>query len=122
MDEHLRQRARVLRMQQADAERRLWYLLRGHRFLGLKFRRQVPMGAYIADFVCHERRLIVELDGGQHSEQIDYDTARTAWLGEQGYRVLRFWNHDVLQREQAVLEQIRLWLEQEQPSPPAPLP
>ena len=122
MDEHLRQRARVLRMQQADAERRLWYLLRGHRFLGLKFRRQVPMGAYIADFVCHERRLIVELDGGQHSEQIDYDTARTAWLGEQGYRVLRFWNHDVLQREEAVLEQIRLWLESDQPSPPAPLP
>ena len=118
MDKLMWERARGLRCQQTDAERWLWLQLRGHRFLGMKFRRQVPMGAYIADFVCHTRRLVIELDGGQHAEQIDHDTARTAWLNEQGYRVLRFWSHDMLQQEDAVLEQICLWLEQEQPSPP----
>jgi very-short-patch-repair endonuclease len=89
----------------------------------LKFRRQRPLGRYIVDFVCLERGLIVELDGGQHAEQLAYDHQREAWLLGQGFVVLRFWNHEVLLQTEAVLERMRLWLEeQERPSPPAPLP
>ena len=122
MDKLMRERARGLRCQQTDAERWLWLQLRGHRFMGLKFKRQVPTGTFIVDFVCHERCLVIELDGGQHMEHANYDEERTRWLNEYGYHVLRFWNHEVLQQGEAVLESIRLWLEQEQPSPPAPLP
>ncbi len=123
MDERMRERARALRGGMTDAEQRLWRELRGRRFAGLKFRRQKPLGRYIVDFVCLERGLIVELDGGQHAEQVVYDRQRDAWLNSQGFVVLRFWNHDVLQQTDTVLERIRLWLEeQERPSPPAPLP
>jgi very-short-patch-repair endonuclease len=99
--------ARILRTCQTLAEQRLWYHLRAHRFMDLKFKRQKPMGQYIADFVCVERRLIVELDGGQHSETEAYDQQRDAWLRSQGYTVLRFWNNDVMQNLEGVLEQIR---------------
>ncbi len=75
--------------------------------MGLKFRRQKTMGRYIVDFVCVERRLIIELDGGQHAEQVRYDQRRDAWLCSQGYTVLRFWNNDVMQQMEGVLEQIR---------------
>jgi very-short-patch-repair endonuclease len=75
--------------------------------MGLKFKRQKPVGRYIADFVCWERRLIIELDGGQHAEQAAYDRRRDAWLRSQGYTVLRFWNNDVMQQLEGVLEQIR---------------
>ena len=102
--------AKTLRSQQTEAEQRLWYHLRAHRFHGLKFKRQKPMGRYIVDFVCIERRLIIELDGSQHSEQMDYDQSRDAWLRSRGYTVLRFWNNDVLQQLENVLEQIRLTL------------
>jgi very-short-patch-repair endonuclease len=88
----------------------LWYHLRAHRFLGLKFKRQKPVGRYIVDFVCLEQRLIIELDGGQHSEQQHYDQDRDAWLRSQGYTVLRFWNNDVMQQLEGVLEQIRCTL------------
>ena len=101
----LRQRAKHLRSQSTDSERHLWYYLRAKR-LGFKFKRQVPMGAFIVDFVCLEKRLIIELDGGQHLDNEHYDTKRTAWLNMQGFRVLRFWNNDVLQQTTAVLEVI----------------
>lgn len=102
--------ARQLRRRQTDAERRLWGCLRDRRFLGLKFRRQVPCGVYVLDFHCHELRLAVELDGGQHLESA-YDAERDVWLAGQGIRVMRFWNHDVLVRTDVVLEAIRLVVE-----------
>jgi very-short-patch-repair endonuclease len=88
-----------------EAEKRLWYLLRAHRFAGIGFRRQTPMGPYIADFVSDEYRLIIELDGGQHSEN-RRDARRDQWLQSKGYRVLRFWNSDVLKNRDGVLEAI----------------
>ncbi len=102
--------AKRLRSNQTEAEQRLWYHLRAHRFLGLKFKRQKPVGRYVVDFVCLEHRLVIEIDGGQHSEQTAYDQRRDAWLRSQGYSVLRFWNNDVMQRLESVLEQIRLAL------------
>ena len=99
-------RARQLRARQTEAERKLWFLLRDRRLNGAKFRRQVPIGKYIADFVCQEARLIVELDGGQHTDRIAYDTARTEWLAGVGYRVLRIWNNDLTENEEGVLTAI----------------
>ena len=108
--------AKSLRSHQTEAESKLWYHLRAHRFMGLKFKRQKPVGRYIADFVCWEHRLIVELDGGQHAEQTAYDRQRDAWLRSHGYTVLRFWNHDVMGEMEGVLEQIRCAVAPE-PSP-----
>ncbi|MEP9316625.1 endonuclease domain-containing protein [Pseudomonas sp. LABIM340] len=102
--------ARQLRRRQTDAESRMWACLRDRRFLGLKFRRLVPCGRYVLDFYCHELRLAVELDGGQHLES-DHDAERDAWLVGQGIRVARFWNHDVLLRTEVVLEALRLAVE-----------
>jgi adenine-specific DNA-methyltransferase len=90
--------------------------------MGLKFRRQHPLGAYIADFYCDAHRLVIELDGGQHAQQIAYDAARAAWMQSQGIHTLRFWNHEVLLQTHAVLEQLRLWLLQHPTLTPAPLP
>ncbi len=101
----LRQRARNLRKNSTDAERHLWYHLRAGR-LGFKFKRQVPMGTYIVDFACLEKRLVIELDGGQHMDNKIYDTKRTDWLMTNGFKVLRFWNHDVFQKTPSVLEDI----------------
>ena len=103
-------KAKTLRTNQTEAEQRLWYHLRAHRFMGLKFKRQKPMGRYIVDFVCMERQLIIELDGGQHVEQVAYDQHRDAWLRSQGYTVLRFWNNEVMHQLEDVLEQIRCTL------------
>ncbi|MBI4382258.1 MAG: endonuclease domain-containing protein [candidate division NC10 bacterium] len=102
--DHLR--ARELRKQLTEAEKALWRHLRLRQIGGYKFRRQQPLGPYVVDFVCFEKQLIVELDGGHHSEQLAYDADRTAWLGSQGYRVLRFWNHQVLGEIEAVNEVI----------------
>lgn len=99
--------AKKLRANQTEAEQRLWYHLRAHRFMDLKFKRQKPMGCYIVDFVCVEQQLIIEINGGQHAEQTGYDQHRDAWLRSQGYTVLRFWNHEVMQQLEGVLEQIR---------------
>ncbi len=118
---HLRQFAKTLRTNQTDTEQRLWYHLRGHRFMALKFKRQKPIGHYIADFVCLECNLIIELDGGQHSENIEYDVERDAWLRGQGFTVLRFWNNDVMQNIESVLEAIRLAVTEKTLSP-TPLP
>jgi adenine specific DNA methylase Mod/very-short-patch-repair endonuclease len=118
----IKQFAREMRHAPTDAEQRLWYFLRDRRLGGYKFRRQHPVGNYIADFACIEGRLIVELDGGQHAElfQQEKDEAKTAFFTERGFRVLRFWNHQVLNDTQAVLEEILRVLEE---SPhPNPLP
>jgi very-short-patch-repair endonuclease len=107
--------AKVLRRSMTDAERLIWMHLRAARFGEWKFRRQVPLGPYIVDFVCFKARLIVEIDGGQHVERAHYDDARTAWLASQGLRVIWFWNDDVLIRTDDVLAAI--W-EALAPSPP----
>jgi len=112
----LLQNAKQLRSSLTDAEQRLWYHLRAHRFMGLKFKRQKPVGRYIVDFVCVERRLVIEPDGGQHAEQQTYDRERDAWLRGEGYTVLRFWNNEVMQELEGVLEIIRLALSPD-PSP-----
>ena len=98
--------ARNLRNNSTDAERQIWRSLRNRLLFSCKFRRQYPIGPYIADFVCIEKHLIVELDGGQHVDDAIRDEARTAYLQAQGYRVLRFWNNDVLSQTTAVLEAI----------------
>jgi len=102
-----------------EAERKLWYRLSRGQLQGWKFRRQVPVGSYFADFLCAEARLIVEVDGSQHHEvQLEHDEARDAWLKSQGFRVLRFWNNQVMNELDGVLEMI---LQQLTP-PPSPLP
>ena len=101
------QHARSLRSQQTDAEARLWYHLRAHRLLNLKFKRQHPVGPYVVDFVCLQHGIAIELDGGQHAQTQEYDAQRSAYLEAQGFRVLRFWNDEVLTNTEAVLEQIR---------------
>lgn len=101
-----RSRARQLRKNPTDAERLLWQKLRFWQVDGRKFRRQQPLGGYIVDFVCLERRLIVELDGGQHADRNAYDKKRDDWLRNQGFVILRFWNHDVLNNIDGVVKQI----------------
>lgn len=97
-----RVRARAFRANDTEAEARLWQALKDRRLGGWKWRRQVPRGRYIVDFYCAEAKLVVELDGGQHSEQVAYDTRRTAQLNAEGQRVLRFWNSDVLTNRDGV--------------------
>ena len=122
-DPRLLKHAKALRKDMTDAERRLWYHLRGHRFEGAKFKRQKPIGSFIVDFVCMESRLVIELDGGQHADNTGYDQRRDAWLTANGYRVLRFWNNEVMQNLPGVLERIREALGfTDAPSPPTPLP
>ncbi len=91
-----------------DAEALMWKLLRGRRLAGAKFRRQHPIGRYILDFYCHELKLCIELDGSQHAEQQEYDLARNAWLEEQGITSLRFWNNQILEETESVMESIYL--------------
>ena len=98
--------ARELRQQATDAERMLWKYLRAHRLAGYKFRRQVVIEPYIVDFVCLEAMLVVEADGGQHLEQAADDLKRSVFLESLGYKVIRFWNHEILCDTQTVLEQI----------------
>jgi very-short-patch-repair endonuclease len=99
-------RAKALRQQQTDAESLLWYRLRNRHFLGLKFRRQRPIGKYFADFACVEIGLVIELDGGQHPQQVTYDTARAQAMRQQGFQTLRFWDNDVLTQTDLVMEKI----------------
>jgi len=99
-------RARILRRQSSEAERTLWKYLRAHRLEGFKFRRQVIINRYIDDFACLEAKLIIEADGGQHVERMAYDKTRTSCLESIGFRVLRFWNHEILYETQSVLERI----------------
>lgn len=96
--------AKRLRRDLTDAERHLWSILRGAQLSGAKFRRQQPIGSYVADFVCQAHRLLVEVDGGQHHAEAD--ASRTAWLEHAGYRVVRFWNDDVLFNLEGVAAEI----------------
>src|SRR5213078_1669458 len=105
IDERLLGFARDMRKESTDAERRMWSKLRDGRLSGLKSRRQVPIGRAIADFVCFEHKLIVEVDGGQHSES-KRDVVRDADLERRGFRVLRFWNTDVMRNTNSVLDTI----------------
>ena len=110
--------ARALRAAATDAERKLWQHLQGRQMRGLKFRRQLPIAGYVADFARIEAGIVIELDGGQHLEQQAYDAERTRKLAVNGYRVLRFWNDDVLLRTQDVLDEIH---RQSEPHPSPPL-
>jgi very-short-patch-repair endonuclease len=109
--------ARKLRKSSTDAELRLWLHLKNRNLGGFKFRRQHPIRPYIVDFVCLEQSLIVELDGGQHAAQITRDAERTARLESMGFRLIRFWNDDVLKQTDAVLEEILRQLSTPHPNP-----
>lgn len=115
-------RERRLRRQQTDAEHALWQRVRDRRLLGRKFRRQHRIGRFVADFACLEARLIVEVDGSQHLDRAAYDDARTRWLETQGFRVIRFWNDDVLFRMDDVLSAIARALAAPHPPCGHPLP
>ena len=104
-------RQRTLRRLMTDAERRLWQALRLQQMGGHRFRRQHPFGSYILDFVCLEQMLVVEVDGGQHQERAEADRVRTEFLERSGFRVLRFWNNEVLGEFDAVTA--RIWQELE---------
>ena len=106
-----------------DAEKKFWWMVRDRRLGGYKFKRQYPFGNYIADFICLEVKLIVELDGGQHAEQRDYDANRAVFFAAQGFRVIRFWNPEFLKNQDAVARQLLAQLDggetpSPQPSPP----
>ena len=110
--------ARALRRDLTDAERKLWYGLRDRRLEGRKFRRQYALGRYVVDFVCLDEMLVVEVDGSQHADTAAEDVIRSSWLQSRGFRVLRFWNNDVLKNIDGVLTEIAAYF-----SPhPNPLP
>ena len=113
--------ARELRSSATGAERHLWRFVRNRYLSGYRFRRQVPLGPYVADFVCLRARLIVEIDGSQHDEHLLEELERTRYLARLGFRVIRFWNNEVLQQTEAVLESILEALIQACPHP-SPLP
>ena len=98
-------KARELRLTMTDAERRLWSALRGRRLQGYKFRRQHPLGPFVLDFACIEHRLVIEADGGQHADS-ESDERRTAWLEARGWRVIRFWNNEILTNPEGVQDAI----------------
>lgn len=99
-------KARALRERSTEAERLLWSRLRDRRLSSHKFRRQHPLGPYVVDFACLARNLVVELDGGQHANAVEADARRTHWLEQQGFRVVRFWNNEVLDNTDGVLRVI----------------
>ena len=112
---------RKLRNAPTDAEHRLWQHLRNRQLEGCKFRRQHPFADYILDFACLERKLVIELDGGQHADDVVYDAKRTALLEKSGFCVLRFWNNEVFENIEGVAEVILQVLKQRAtPSPPNP--
>lgn len=117
-----RDRARALRHAETNAERKFWWHIRNRQLNGLKFRRQVPIGSYIADFVCLEKKLVVELDGDAHATAVDYDRRRDAFLRAKGFRVVRVWNVDVMTNLDGVIEGLLAALNAPTPSPnPLPL-
>jgi very-short-patch-repair endonuclease len=115
--DELLERARSARKDPTEAEDKLWSRLRDRRLQGWKFRRQEPIGPYRPDFVCAKAKLIVELDGSQHVDAVNYDESRTKFLTGQGYRVIRFWNNEVFTDMDSVLEKILSELEQQRPHP-----
>ena len=105
-----------------DAERVLWRHLRNRELGGWKFRRQYPVGPFIVDFICIEKNVVIEVDGGQHAENEALDLQRSAYLNKMGYRVFRFWNNEVLQETEAVLEAIFAILANDKQNSPSPQP
>jgi very-short-patch-repair endonuclease len=119
--EGARARTRSLRQNMTEAERRIWQILRMRQSNGYKFRRQVPIGRYIADFVCREARLIIEIDGGQHDHSSAGEAERSAFLQSEGYRILRFWNNEVLENLEGVHVAIADRLAGITPTQPSPI-
>jgi len=119
LDGNIKAFVKSLRKRSTDAESLLWKHLRAKRLKGLKFRRQEPIGKYIADFVCYEKQIIIEVDGGQHSIDKDRDNERDIWFKGEGFKVLRFWNNEVLTDTEAVLTAIMMSC-LESPSPSSP--
>jgi very-short-patch-repair endonuclease len=113
-------RARSLRRDMTEAEKKLWSVLRDNGVAGFAFRRQVPIGAFIADFVCQKAKIIIEVDGGQHDRSSEQELARTAFLNSEGYRVLRFWNNEVMANLDGVYESIVGALARVSPPPNLP--
>ncbi|HET8533929.1 MAG TPA: DUF559 domain-containing protein [Sphingomicrobium sp.] len=109
-------RARELRNNATPAERALWWELSARKIVGVRFNRQVPIGPFVCDFVSRSRKLVIEIDGGQHDWRSDEDAARTRYIEAQGFRVIRFWNHDVLERIEGVVKEIERVLA-DMPSP-----
>jgi very-short-patch-repair endonuclease len=109
-------RARALRARMTDAERKLWFALRDRRFANFKFRRQAPVGPFIADFICYTTRVVVEVDGGQHADS-STDDRRDRWFAANDFLVLRFWNNDVLSSLEGVLTSILDTLRERTPHP-----
>ena len=118
----MKHRARSLRKNMTDVERLLWQRLRDRQLGGFKFRRQHPIGPFFIDFVCLEKKLVVEVDGGQHAKNVEVDVKRSYYLKERGYRVLRFWNNEVLEESESVLSVILSSLLKDDPPHPDPLP
>ena len=121
----MKERAQDLRRNMTDAGNCMWYYLRNRRLGGYKFVREHVIGNYIADFVCREKKLVIEIDGGQHMDAVAYDSLRTKALESHGYRVLRIWNHEVFKNIQAVMDSILNLLEtvpHQTPSSPTLLP
>ena len=112
--------ARNLRKESTDAEKLLWRKLRSKQFLGLKFRRQQSIGKYIVDFVCFEKKIIIEADGSQHIDNSEYDNIRSEWLFSQGFKVLRFYDNDILRNIEGVLEVIKNEIENHATPSPGP--
>ncbi len=106
------QLARELRLNQTDAEQKPWTVLRSRQFHGLKFRRQHPVRNYVADFICLEKNLVIEVDGGQHNDELTMkkDKQRRKWLEAEGFQVLRFWNNDVLENIEGVIFKVQEFL------------
>ncbi len=117
----IKQRARELQRSQTEAERVFWNHVRGRRLSGFKLRRQHPIVPFVVDFVCLDRRLIIELDGGQHAEDVEEDQKGSVFLESQGYRILRFWNTEVFEKMEGVLQTVLTVLNEASPSPrPSP--
>ena len=117
-----RELPRALRKRLTDAERLLWRHLRNRELGGWKFRRQYPVGLFIVDFICVEKNVVIEVDGGRHSENEEQDIQRSAYLNRMGYQVFRFWNNQVLQETEAVLEAIFAILANDKQNSPSPQP
>ncbi len=120
--ETIKHLARKLRKNMTDAERLLWRYFRNRQLGGYKFRRQRPIGSYIVDFVCLEKKLVVEVDGGQHAGQLELDAKRSGYLEDKGYRVLRFWNNEVLTETESVLSVVLSSLDRNVTPSPRPSP
>jgi len=103
------EKSRQLRKNMTNQEKKLWNIIRNRQFFGLRFRRQFPIGNYIADFICREKKIIIEIDGGQHNESknINYDNKRTEFLYSKGYKVIRFWNNDIDKNLVGVYEKLK---------------